>query len=220
MDADFEELSPVEGEDRQSGQLSQDEIISDPEPQPDVQPSGAGITVSTGDGEELTISDTDLEEFNFSSAWISDDRDQAIVQTENATGILYFVGDAMRPLEEVVEGKRLECEDQGILYEVSEITASEKARGQAINTAAGTGYDYTVIMVAPIMEGECIPLLEFSVNRLTDEDGTVYTAIEKYLNDTFGLAIPEAEKVQVPVTVQNNDAAPAGGEHDEPIIVR
>lgn len=222
MDADFEELNqdsePDENGHSEDDELSQDVTVPESEPQPEIQSSAASITVSTGNGGELTILGTDLEEFDFSHAWISDDREQAIIQTKDTTGILYFVGNAMRPLEEVVDGKKLECEDQGILYEVSEIAASEKARVQTMNTAAGTGYDYIVIMVAPIMDSECVPLLEFSVNRLTDEDGTVYAAIKKYLKDRFDLELPEAKTVQGS-SEQENDT-PAGGERDEPIIVR
>lgn len=221
MDADFEELNQDSkpGENgHNDDESSQDETVPELESQPETQSSAASITVSTEDGKELTISGTELEKFNLSHAWISDDRDQAIVQTEDSTGILYFVGDAMRPLEDVVNGKKLECKDQGISYEVSEIAASEKARVQTMNTAAGTGYNYIVIMVAPIMDSECVPLLEFSVNRLTDEDGAVYAAIKKYLMDCFDLDIPEAKTIQIAPEPEND--TPASGNRDEPIIVR
>lgn len=225
MDADFDELdnaSEPEGNgDREDDPQNQDAASSESElEQPsDVSLSDASITVYSGDREELTISGTELGEFDLSHAWIGDDGDQAIVQTKNSTGILYFVGDSMRPLEEVVDGKKLECKDQGISYEVSEIAVSEKARVQAINTAVDASYDYTVIMVTPIMTGECVPLLEFSVNRLTDEDGAVYSAIKKYLQNRFDLELPEAKQVQIPSSIQSDDT-PVGGERDKPIIVR
>lgn len=165
----------------------------------------------------LTIYPDELPGFDLSGAWTDEAGKQAIVNTLEEGGALYITSALSRTLEEECAGRCQTYEDEGISYTVSDTVASSSASALAINAAASNSYWITTILVATT--GDAPYLMEFSIDRLADNDSSIYTAVSDYIRTAFQLDMPVAEDIDI--STDSDTLQPStGGERDEPIIIR
>lgn len=165
----------------------------------------------------LSIDAEELPGFDLSGAWTNEAGSEAIVNALEEGGALYISSEIHRTLEEEAAGRCQTYQDKGISYTVSDPVANSSASALAINAAAGNHYRMTTILVS--ITDDTPYFMEFSIDRLADDDRSLYTAVRDYIRAAFQLDMPVAEDIDIPTdsgTLQPSTV----GEREEPIIVR